>query len=70
MVAYRPGIQPKVTNAFARLGTTRAEGRKRESIEKGSRTLNFSVESSALEMLESGSGRAGDFKLTVVLPYC
>jgi hypothetical protein len=38
---------------------TSAECRKGESRKKGSRTLNFSVESSALEMLGSGSGRAG-----------
>jgi len=30
--------------------------------------LNFSVESTAVQVLKSGSGRAGDIELTVLLP--
>jgi hypothetical protein len=51
---------------FARLGREVQNGRQ-ESREKGLLTLNFYAVFCALEMLQSGSGRTGDYEIDVLV---
>lgn len=68
MVAYKLGMRPRIDQRLLPDLDEKCRMRKRESREKGPRTLNFYVVSYALEKLKSSSGRAGDFKIDL-LPH-
>jgi hypothetical protein len=68
VVAYRLRILPRIANAFCPTWTRSAEWKTIESREKGLLTLNFYAVFCALEMLQSGSGRTGDYQIDV-LPH-